>query len=133
MPVTATSKLSKKPKIIEIDLRSQKLGSPKRYHSQGGSPPQSSAFGTIEPQITTHILNTVHISGRSDTTPSDTISCAGQQNIVKVSSVIPHTTYESFAPVLRHCSAFIVFRWVVEVVGVVGHDLGPGTMVGRTW
>ena len=36
MPVTATSKLSKKQKIIEIDLRSQKLGSPKRYHSQGG-------------------------------------------------------------------------------------------------
>ena len=44
MPVTATSKLSKKQKIIEIDLRSQKLGSPKRYHSQGGVPPQSSDF-----------------------------------------------------------------------------------------
>ena len=55
--VTATSKLSKKPKIIEIDLRSQKLGSPKRYHSQGGSPPQSLQFGTIEPQITTHMYN----------------------------------------------------------------------------
>ena len=53
--MTATSKLSKKQKIIEIDLRSQKLGSPKRYHSQGGGPPQSSPFGTIEPQITTHI------------------------------------------------------------------------------
>ena len=53
--VTATSKLSKKPKIIEIDLRSQKLRGPKRYHSQGGSPPQSSDFGTIEPQITTHV------------------------------------------------------------------------------
>ena len=52
--VTATSKLSKKQKIIEIDLRSQKLGSPKRYHSQGESP-QSSDFGTIEPQITTHV------------------------------------------------------------------------------
>ena len=55
VPVTATSKLSKKPKIIEIDLRSQKLGSPKRYHSQGGSPPQSVPFGTIEPQITTQL------------------------------------------------------------------------------
>ena len=53
--VTATSKLSKKQKIIEIDLRSQKLRGPKRYHSQGGGPPQSVPFGTIEPQITTHI------------------------------------------------------------------------------
>ena len=56
--VTATSKLSKKPKIIEIDLRSQKLGSPKRYHSQGGVP-QSSDFGTIEPQITTQMYSVV--------------------------------------------------------------------------
>ena len=39
MPVTATSKLSKKPKIIEIDLRSQKLRDTKRYRSQGGVPP----------------------------------------------------------------------------------------------
>ena len=57
--VTATSKLSKKPKIIEIDLRSQKLRDTKRYRSQGGSPPQSLQFGTIEPQITTALKQRV--------------------------------------------------------------------------
>ena len=57
--VTATSKLSKKQKIIEIDLRSQKLGSPKRYHSRGGVPPNRLLFLleiAFESQITTHVL-----------------------------------------------------------------------------
>ena len=53
-----TSKLSKKPKIIEIDLRSQKLRDTKRYRSQGGVPPNPLIFLleiVFEPQITTHI------------------------------------------------------------------------------